>query len=145
MSPSFTLAFQNTGDRDFVLNLGLMLANGKMMTPSAVRLILTDSAGNVRSLQYFDRRYGGIRGRVDDFIVALRMGATYVFRVSLGDYWSEATKEFGIKLEPGKYRISVRFEGEGAQFPNLDMQGVGLLNFWKGTAQSSTLEFEVSP
>lgn len=34
----FTLALQNTGSRDFVVNLGLMLANGKEMFPTAVRL-----------------------------------------------------------------------------------------------------------
>jgi len=53
-----------------VLNLGSMLANGKVMFPEAVRLSLTDPAGYARELHFFDRRYPGIAGRVDDFIVA---------------------------------------------------------------------------
>ena len=47
----FTLALQNTGSRDFVVNLGLMLANGKVMIPLAVRLALIDPAGKSRELK----------------------------------------------------------------------------------------------
>ena len=63
-----------------------MLANGKVMFPAAVRLVLTDPAENTRELQFFDRRYSVIAGRLDDFTVALRAGATYVFPVSLDQY-----------------------------------------------------------
>jgi hypothetical protein len=28
---------------------------------------------------------------------------------------------------------------------NVDMRGVALLNFWKGTVRSSVVEFEVTP
>ena len=38
----FTVALQNTSDADFVLNLGVMVGNGKAMLPSAVHLLLTD-------------------------------------------------------------------------------------------------------
>lgn len=82
---------------------------------------------------------------VDDFTVALRVGATYAFAVSLDEYWSEATKEFGLKLTPGRYRISAWFDGNGAMVGNVDMKGVALLSFWKGTVRSSVLEFEVTP
>jgi hypothetical protein len=137
----FTLALQNTGSRDFVVNLGLMLANGKAMFPTAVRLALTDPAGKSRELKFLDPR---VAGRVDDFTVALRGGAMYAFPVSLDQYWSEATKEFGLKLTPGRYRILAQFDGTGARIPNLDMKGVALLNFWKGTVRSSVFEFEVT-
>ena len=56
----------NTGSRDFVVNVGEMVANGKVMFPSAVRLTITDAAGNSRELKFFDRRYPAVAGRIDD-------------------------------------------------------------------------------
>jgi len=41
----FYVAIDNVGDRDVVVNLGYMIANGKVMFPEAVRLLLTDSYG----------------------------------------------------------------------------------------------------
>ena len=41
----FDVALENNGAADFVLNLGYMLANGKVMFPSAIRLVLTDPSG----------------------------------------------------------------------------------------------------
>jgi hypothetical protein len=38
----FDVALENTGAADFVLNLGYMLANGKVMLPWSIRLVLTD-------------------------------------------------------------------------------------------------------
>jgi hypothetical protein len=139
----FSVALENAGESDFVVNLGHMLANGKVMWPTAIGLAITDPAGRTRELQFSDRRYAGIAGRVDDFTVALRAGSTYTLRVSLNQYWSPATKEFGLNLVNGRHRIVARFDGQGARTGNLDMQGVALLNFWKGTAQSNTFEFEV--
>src|SRR5215475_2314502 len=45
ISPEFLIAIQNITKTDFVVNLGFMLANGKVMFPEAVRLSLTDPAG----------------------------------------------------------------------------------------------------
>ena len=138
----FNIALQNTGSRDFVVNLGIMLANGQVMFPWAVRLALTDPTGNSRELKIPTPR---IAGRVDDFTVALPVGATYAFPVSLDQYWSEATREFGLTLAPGPHRVSARFYGNGAMVANADMRGVALLNFWKGTVRSSVVGFEVTP
>jgi hypothetical protein len=139
----FDVSIENVGESDVVVNLGFMLANGKVMFPEAVRLLLSDAQGGTRELQYFDRRYPGIAGRVDDFIVPLRSGSAYSMRLSLDRYWSAATKEWDLKLAPGRYRIEALFESRGAQFPNLDTSGIALLNFWKGTLRSSPLSFEV--
>jgi len=128
----FYIALENTADSDFVVNLGQMEANGKVMFPTAIHLTLTDPAGQTRNLDFSDR-YHGMAGRVDDFTVALRSGSIYVLRLSLDQYWSPTTKEFALKLGAGRHRIAARFEGQGARFMNLDMQGAALLNFWKGT------------
>jgi hypothetical protein len=139
----FEVALENIGASDFVVNLGHMLANGKVMFPSSVRLVLTDPSGQTRELQYFDRKYPGVGGRVDDFTVALRVGSVYTIRATLDHYWSPSTKEFGVTLTRGRYRILARFQGEGARTTNLDMPGLALMNFWKGTVQSNPLEFVV--
>ena len=139
----FEVALENIGASDFVVNLGHMLANGKVMFPSSVRLVLTDPSGQTRELQYFDRKYPGVGGRVDDFTVALRVGSVYTIRATLDHYWSPSTKEFGVTLTRGRYRILARFQGEGARTTNVDMPGLALMNFWKGTVQSNPLEFVV--
>jgi len=57
--------------------MGVMLANGKVMHPAAVRLLLTErKLGNTRELRYCGLRR--IVGRVDDYTVALQAGAAYV-------------------------------------------------------------------
>jgi hypothetical protein len=140
----FYVALENAGNQDVVLNLGRMLSNGKVHFPEAVRLILIDAQGRTRELQFFDKRYPGVFGRLDDFTVALRRGAIYVLRLSLEQYWSSSTKEFDLRLIDGRYRIAARFEGKGANYLNLDTPGIALMNFWKGTLQSNWLDFEVS-
>lgn len=134
----FEVALQNTGDSDFVLNLGTMLANGKVMWPDAIRLMLTDPAGQSRELR-FSSRNAGIAGRIDDYIVALRAGSVYTVRVSLEDY----TRNIDTKLTEGRYKIAAQFVGRRATGVNLDMQGVALLNLWTGVVHSNVAEFEV--
>ena len=134
------ISLKNNFEKDFVVNLGTMLANGKMMFPEAVRLIAVDPMGTSRELHFFDRRYPGIAGRLDDFIVALRGGATYTFTVSTDQYWSPATRELPLKWAPGVNRVSARFDGRGASHVNLDMHGVTLLNFWIGSANSGVVQ-----
>jgi len=137
----FWIAIQNAGTADFVVNLGFMLGNGKVMFPLAVRLVVADSTGTPRELQFSDR-YPAIAGRVDDFTVALRAGAIYSLPVSLDQYVTAAARR--VQLTPGRYRIFARLEGHGAATDNLDMKGVALLNFWKGSTQSNVVEFDVS-
>jgi len=138
----FIVVLENTGGSDFVVNLGSMLGNGRVIWPTAVHLLLT-SDGTTRDLRFFDRRYPGIAGRVDDFPVPLRARSRYSFTASLDQYSSTATKELALRLSPGRYRIAARFDGMGAETGNLDMAGLKLMNFWKGTVQSAAAEFQV--
>lgn len=140
---AFEVSFNNAGTSDFVLNLGHMLANGKVMFSNAVRVVLTRPSGATCELEYFDRRYPGVAGRIDDFVVALPAGAVYTLRVLSDRLWCPATKEFQLALGPGRYRVTARFEGRGAAAQNPDMTGVALLNFWKGTAASAEASFDV--
>jgi hypothetical protein len=135
----FDIALQNVGDSDFVLNVGTMLANGKVMWPDAIRLMLTDLTGHSREL-HFRSPNAGVAGRIDDYIVALRARSVYTVRVSLEDY----IRGVDMKLTRGEYKIAAQFSGRRATGVNLDMQGVALLNFWNGVVHSNVVEFDVS-
>ena len=65
---------ENVSGGDLVLNLGMMLANGKNQLPTAVRLTLTGADGKTRTLE---RTVGSIAGRVDPFVVPLAVGCRY--------------------------------------------------------------------
>lgn len=138
------VAIENTGDADVVLNLGYMLANGKVMFPTAIQLIVTDTEGNTREMHFSDKRYPAVAGRMDDFIVAARSGSTYTLRTNLDQYVRVKPFEFLSELPAGRYWMMARFNGDGARTPNGDMQGVALLNFWKGTLASNSIEFELA-
>jgi len=101
----FRVTIENTGAQDVILNLGTMLANGKVHLPEAIHLILTDSTGQTRELHFADRRFPGLGGRVDDYSVPLRVGSVYTVALNLNDYWCPETKEFDLKLAPGEYRV----------------------------------------
>jgi hypothetical protein len=140
--PEFQIAFRNSGTQDVTLNVGIMLANGRVQLPDKIDLDLTDANGQTRRLKFGDKRYLTVAGRVDDYLIPLRSGSIYTLKVSLDQFWSPETKEFDLKLTPGKYQITAHFEGTGARAVNLDTRGIDLLNFWKGKIQSNTLAIE---
>lgn len=135
----FYVAFQNVGSKDMVLNLGFVLANGKVAEPSSVRLALTDPKGQRAEFPWLKTQI--ILGRIDDFIVVLPAGATYILKLKLDEYCCRSPV---LKLIRGHYRIAARFQGKGAQHVNLDTPGVRLLNFWVGAVESNSLEFDLA-
>ncbi len=136
------VGFENVGDTDTVLNLGTMLGNGRVQIPGAVRLILTDLDGRSRELRFFDRRYPGIAGRVDDYAVPLRGGSVYTLNLRLNDFWCPQTNEFTLELKPGKYTVRAEFTGQEPQHVNMDTEGLKLMRFWTGTLRSDAVQFE---
>ena len=136
------VALRNIGDRDVTLNLGAIMANGKVQLPSNISLNFTDAQGKTRRFKFADKRYPGVAGRLDDYIVPLRAGSTYTLQFTLDQFWCDETREFSIKLLPGKNYLTVRFEGTGAKLVNLDMPAIKLMNFWLGRVESNTLLLE---
>jgi hypothetical protein len=136
------LAFRNVGDHDVTLNLGYMLANGKVQLPNRVRLNFTDAAGNTREFKFADKKHSNVAGRLDDYVVPLRVGSIYTLRLTLDQFWCQETSEFEVKLLPGKNQLTADFEGSGAKAVNLDMPAIKLMNFWLGKVQSNTLVVE---
>jgi hypothetical protein len=142
---AFRVALENTGDRDVVVNLGMMLANGRVQLPDAIRLVLTDSAGNSKELHHSDRKYAGIGGRVDDYAVPLRVGSSYSIKLRLDNYWCPATKEFQFDHLAGKYHVRAELIGRGSQNINRGTEDLRLLNFWRGELRSEDVELVIRP
>jgi hypothetical protein len=133
------LAFRNVGDRDVTLNLGVMMANGKVQLPNRIAVKFTDAQGKTRLFKFGDKRYPGVAGRLDDYVVPLRVGSTYTLQLTLGQFWCQETKEFSIPLLPGDNHLTAQFAGTGADAVNLDMPGIKLMNFWLGNVESNVL------
>jgi hypothetical protein len=131
------LALRNIGDRDVTLNLGVMLANGKVQLPNRVNLTFTDAQGKTRLFKFADKR--GVFGRVDEYVVPLRAGSTYTLQFALDQFWCYETKEFSIPLLAGDNYLTAQFEGAGANGGSSDMAGLRLMNFWIGKVHSNTL------
>jgi hypothetical protein len=143
-APKFRLELRNAGQNDLVVNLGMMLANGKRQYSNAVALTLTDAQGKSRRLDL--RAPAMIAGRVDPFVVPIPVDATYSIPVNLDGYWPAASKEFHYKLKPGTYSLEAQFTGRSVsqQEANLDVKGIALMPYWTETVTSNQLRFEVS-
>ena len=140
---TFHTEFKNAGEADLILNLGLMLANGKKQYPSALILVLTDSAGNERKLQLMGPP--GIAGRMDDLVVPLPAKAAFILETSLGDYCCAESKEWRIAPAAGEYTIVARYEGKAPQYiNNTGMEGVRLMPVLTGDVTSEPAAFSVS-
>jgi len=133
------LAFRNVGDRDAMLNLGVMIANGKVQLPDRIAIKFSDAQGKTRLFKFGDKRYPGVAGRLDDYVVPLRAGSMYTLQLTLDQFWCQETKEFSIPLLSGDNYLTAQFEGTGAHAVNLDMPGIKLMNFWLGNVESNTL------
>ena len=110
----FSVAIENAGEKDAVLNMGLMMANGQVLLPTALFLTITDSQKVGRELSFISdgRR---LSGKVDDYVVPLRPGATYTMAVDLSHYWAAATKQLPLRLLRGEHTVVARLVARGAQ------------------------------
>jgi hypothetical protein len=139
---SFRISIRNCGKVDLLLNLGSKYGN--YLVPSRIHLILTDSKNTSKELDYFERRFSGVGGQIEEFIVSLPVGAIYSLRQSLNDYYCAKTGEFGLKLSPGRYRLSGNFEGQGGIGTIRDVPCDVHWGFWKGKVVSNTGEIVVA-
>src|ERR1051326_5385815 len=55
-APELQIIFRNVGEKDITLNLGMMLANGKVQLPNRIGFDLTDASGKTRKFNFFDGR-----------------------------------------------------------------------------------------
>src|SRR5277367_5583336 len=102
-APKFKVELHNAGESDLILNLGIMLANGKKQYPNAVVLTLIDAQGKSRQLDL--REPFSVGGRLDPLVLPIPAGAAFYIPVDLDKYWAAASKEFDYKLKPGSYLL----------------------------------------
>jgi hypothetical protein len=141
--PKFRVELRNAGESDLILNLGVMLANGKKQYPNAIILTLIDAQGMSRRLDLREPWF--VAGRLDPLVLPLPTGAAFSILVDLDKYWAAASKEFDYKLKPGSYSLEAQFTGKGVsqQEANLDVKGIALMPYWTGTVTSNRQQFEV--
>jgi hypothetical protein len=141
--PKFRVELRNAGESDLILNLGIMLANGKKQYPNAIVLTLVDAQGKSRRFDLREPWF--VAGRLDPLVVPLPTGAAFSILVDLDKYWAAASKEFDYKLKPGSYSLEAQFTGKGVsqQEANLDVKGIALMPYWTGMVTSNRQQFEV--
>jgi hypothetical protein len=140
-TPTFEVELSNIGDHDLVLNLGMMLANGRQQYADAIHLILRDAHNSIEMLDLKGPPF--VAGRIDPFVVPLPKGARIILPINLAEYWVQKQKIFEIQLKPGRYFLSAEYRGEGVKLANLDMQGIGLMPYWLGRINSIETSFVV--
>jgi hypothetical protein len=135
-----TLTFVNKTAGVLVLDLGSMLDSGAKLSPAAVGFELKNANGKKVELSWVDSQPGD-SGRVDDFVVALPPAATYQLKLCLNDFRQKGATG-PQALSGGAYTLTAVYAGAKASHVNTDMQGVGTLSFWEGSARSQGLPFK---
>ena len=138
--PRFHVALQNVGKKDLVLNLGIMLANGKEQYSTAVKLIFTDSNGKTYEFHNNIGRHPGIAGRVDPFLIPLAVECTYVLRVNFDNYWSISSTAVPVSLPKGEYLVAAVFDGKAINFKDTGLYTRDL--YWTGVIKSNEVLFK---
>jgi hypothetical protein len=129
---------ENVGPDDLVVNLGLMLANGKKQLATAARLTLTGADGKARK---FSRKVGPIAGRVDPFVVPLASGCRYEVRCDLSQFVGGDTG--WDSPAAGRYQVAAEFVGEAVTRDVNGDSGPRLMKYWTGTVHSGEVAVTV--
>ena len=142
---SVEVTFENAGPQDALLNLGLMVGNGRTMVPHAVRLVVRGATFGTCELEYADRRVTHVGGRLDDLVVGLPRSGRYTLRLPLRDFWCGARKQFPMRWPAARLHVFARFRGGPAVSVTLDMPGMRLMHFWRDTLESGVVSVRVPP
>src|SRR5208282_3765702 len=166
----FRVEIRNVGEKDLLLLLGEMLANGKKQSPSAVRVLLTNPQGE--NLDCGVPGDGMIAGWVGPFIVPLPVGASYSLPIDLKNWtanwrWCYPPQDIRRMLVPftltaGKYVLRAQYSAnaeKGNYWPTprepppryqqppdqILWAGIILMPKWIGTVTSNQVEFQWPP
>lgn len=136
-----SLEITNDDSADAVIDAGVMLANGARQYPSAVRLIARDSRGHELVGTPIDPAI--VAGRLDPLVVPLPAGASVRMPLRLSRYLFRGTGDSsGTGLgRGGRFVVRARLTGLGpdASHLNLDVKGLALMPYWRGTIESNAI------
>jgi hypothetical protein len=147
-SPKFRIELRNAGEKDLLLNLGIMTRNGGQQYPTAVSLILLDAQGKSELLELKRSLQVSDAGR-ETLYLPLPVGAIFSVPVDLNDYWTPTSKEF-YTAKPGTYSLAAQFNRVPFPKQGFRLQSIGERSFDMvnpeagGPPTSNTLQFEVS-
>lgn len=139
----FSVELHNVGSQALVLNLGMMLANGRKQYADRIRLQLTEPNEKLFHLKMIGP--GFIGGRIDPMDVPLPSGATFTLLIDLEQYYALEEEKWKLILSPGNYTLRAKYTGIAVsqRAANLDLLGIRLMPFWTGGVQSNVLPFTV--
>lgn len=106
----FKVELRNVGEKDLLLNLGIMSRSGEQLYPTAVSLILVDSQKLFQLIE-LKRSLPDSAAEKETLYLPLPVGATFSFPVDLNDYWAVNSKEFDYKLKAGTYWLAAHLNG----------------------------------
>lgn len=131
--PVFELRLTNTGNRDLVLNLGMLLRTKQYL--DAVHFSMSDASGKTVQLAHM-RRPAGVAGRVDPLIVSLPIGCSFSFPVNLELYLCSTQGSCPLRPSPGRYFITADLDATNAQ-------GLEPFEVWRGHVHSLPTAFVI--
>jgi len=108
--PRFKVELRNVGEKDLLLNLGIMSRTGEQQYPTAVSLILVDSQRLFQLIE-LQRSLPVSAAEKEPLHLPLPVGATFSFLVDLDNYRAVNSKEFDYKLKPGTYWLAAHLSG----------------------------------
>ncbi len=150
--PNLQAVFQNIGDRDITVLLGII--GGSSPRPCKLdsrnipctlnfKLNVTDSRSTTRTYEFRGIIY--VFGRIDPYVIYLRAHSTYTLELGVDQFWSPATHEYeALSFAPGSYKLSLEFEGRAPGHINLDQPNLAKATFWKGKLTSNSLSISVA-
>jgi len=137
-----TVTIENVGDQDTVLLMGIMLGNGISQFPMSIRLLLTGDDEKTLELEI---PFPAVAGRMDPYIVPLRVGSAYSLALRLDDFRPHKSHGESIRLKPGRYRLRAEFVGESRDHLTWRREGLPLLRYWPGRERSEEATFRIGP
>lgn len=107
----FRVELRNVGEKDLLLNLGIMTRNGGQQYPTAISLILVDSKRLFQDQIVLQRSLPVSDTGKETLYLPLSVGATFSFPADLDDYWAVNSKESDYKLNAGTYWLAAHLAG----------------------------------
>ena len=147
--PKLRVTFRNNRSEDVDLYLGIIggssprpcdLEGRRIPCTFSFTLDLTDHKGVTRKLEF--KGISFVAGRLDPYVVSLRAGSAYSLELGLDQFWSPATHEYNFKPAPGRYQISLEFDGLGSTSV-FNRRPLEKMNLWRGKLRSNILAIRV--
>jgi hypothetical protein len=156
----FRVEIRNVGSNDLLLNMGVMLANGRKQFPDAVTVLITNPKGKTEECGL--QGPAAVAGWVGPFVVPVPAGASFSLPIDLEKLTSDWKSCFAprgyVNLipAPGKYAVRVQFTeksqinehlppipGLPPSTTSIEWGGQILCPVWIGRVISNQVEFEL--